>query len=111
MRGKVNRMLGVLRLRGPNDIEIEFWDKAVPGHCRLSIFDLGASGHQPMLSPQGDIGIVFNGVIYNFRALYAELEEKGCRFRSQTDAEVLIYGYREWGFDKLVAKVQGKFAV
>ncbi|MBA2620610.1 MAG: asparagine synthase (glutamine-hydrolyzing) [Acidobacteria bacterium] len=110
-REKVSRMLEILKHRGPNDAGIEIWDSAVLGHRRLSIFDLSAAGHQPMLSPERDIGIVFNGAIYNFRALRAELEEKGCRFRSQTDTEILIYGYREWGFDRLVAKMQGMFAI
>lgn len=110
-REKVSRMLEVLKRRGPNDTGIEVWDTAVFGHRRLSIFDLSAAGHQPMLSPERDIGVVFNGAIYNFRALRAELEARGCRFQSQTDTEVLIYGYREWGFDKLVSKIQGMFAV
>lgn len=110
-RGKVSRMLEVLKHRGPNDTGIEIWDNAILGHRRLSIFDLSAAGHQPMLSPNGNIGIVFNGAIYNFRALRAELEEKGCHFQSQTDTEVLIFGYREWGFDRLVSKIQGMFAV
>jgi asparagine synthase (glutamine-hydrolysing) len=110
-RGKTSRMLEILKHRGPNDYGIEVWDAAVLGHRRLSIFDLSAAGHQPMLSPERDIGVVFNGAIYNFRTLRAELEEKGCRFQSQTDTEVLIYGYREWGFDRLVAKMQGMFAV
>lgn len=110
-RRKISRMLEILKHRGPNDNGIEVWDEAVLGHRRLSIFDLSSAGHQPMLSPERDIGVVFNGAIYNFRALRAELEEKGCRFQSQTDTEVLIYGYREWGFDRLVAKIQGMFAI
>lgn len=109
-REKVSRMLEVLKHRGPNDTGIEVWDGAVLGHQRLSIFDLSAAGHQPMLSPEGDIGVVLNGAIYNFRALRAELEDKGCRFRSRTDTEVLIHGYQEWGFDRLVSKMQGMFA-
>ncbi len=110
-REKVSRMLEILKRRGPNDVGVESWDEAVLGHRRLSIFDLSAAGHQPMLSPERDIGVVFNGAIYNFRALRGELEEKGYRFCSQTDTEVLIYGYREWGFDRLVSKMQGMFAV
>jgi asparagine synthase (glutamine-hydrolysing) len=111
VRRKISRMLEILKHRGPNDSGIEVWNNAILGHQRLSIFDLSAAGHQPMLSPERDIGGVFNGAIYNFRALRTELEEKGCNFQSQTDTEVLIYGYREWGFDKLVAKIQGMFAL
>ncbi len=110
-REKVSRMLEILKHRGPNDTGIEVWSEAVLGHRRLSIFDLSAAGHQPMLSPERNIGVVFNGAIYNFRALRAELEARGCRFRSQTDTEVLIYGYQEWGFDRLVTKMQGMFAI
>lgn len=110
-REKVSGMLDVLKHRGPDDHGIEIWEKAVFGHRRLSIFDLSQAGHQPMLSPEGDVGVVFNGAIYNFRSLRAELEAKGCRFQSQTDTEVLIYGYREWGFDNLVSKIQGMFAI
>ena len=91
-------MLKSLEHRGPNDEGTEFWDEAVLGHRRLSIFDLSSAGHQPMLIENGKIGVVFNGAIYNFRALRAELEEKGCKFKSETDTEVLLFGYLELGF-------------
>jgi asparagine synthase (glutamine-hydrolysing) len=110
-RGKVSRMLEALKHRGPNDSGIEIWDKAVFGHRRLSVFDLSSAGHQPMLSSEGDIGVVFNGAIYNFRPLRLELESNGYRFQSQTDTEVLIHGYREWGIDRLISKIEGMFAV
>lgn len=110
-RKKVGRMLKALEHRGPNDVGIEVWNDAVFGHRRLSIFDLSAAGHQPMLTPDGKIGVIFNGAIYNFRQLRAELEQKNYKFKSETDTEVLLYGYQEWGFDKLVAKINGMFAI
>ena len=110
-REKVGRMLTALEHRGPNDVGIEVWNDAVFGHRRLSIFDLSAAGHQPMLTADGAIGVIFNGAIYNFRQLRAELEQKSYKFKSETDTEVLLYGYQEWGFDKLVAKINGMFAI
>lgn len=110
-RERVNLMLGALKHRGPNDEGVEIWDEAVLGHRRLSIFDLSSAGHQPMLSPDKQIAVVFNGAIYNFRALRAELESRGYDFQSRTDTEVLIYGYDAWGFDALVRKIEGMFAI
>lgn len=63
-----------------------------------------------MLSKDGSIGIVFNGAIYNFRELRAELEGRGSEFHSQTDTEVLVEGYRAWGIDALVERLHGMFA-
>jgi asparagine synthase (glutamine-hydrolysing) len=110
-REKVGRMLMALEHHGPNDVGIEVWNDAVFGHRRLSIFDMSAAGHQPMLTADGAIGVIFNGAIYNFRQLRAELEQKSYKFKSETDTEVLLYGYQEWGFDKLVAKINGMFAI
>ena len=107
---KVGLMLDVLKHRGPNDEGIQVWDAAVLGHRRLSIFDLSAAGHQPMLSPDGETGVVFNGAIYNFRPLRQELESKGYVFKSRTDTEVLLHGFREWGIRQLAGKIEGMFA-
>ena len=63
------------------------------------------------MSPDGKLALVFNGAIYNFRALRAELEARGYRFRSQTDTEVLLHGYREWGIDVLLQRLRGMFAI
>ena len=106
----VVRMTDALERRGPDDEGIEHWPKAVLGHRRLSIFDLSASGHQPMRSDAGDVGIVFNGAIYNFKQLRSELQTKDHKFRSETDTEVLVKGYLEWGIDKLAEKIDGMFA-
>lgn len=108
---KIGAMLKVIKHRGPDDEGIETWGKAILAHRRLSILDLSVAGHQPMLSPDGNIGVVFNGAIYNFLPLREELIEKGYQFRSTTDTEILIHGYREWGIDKLLEKIEGMFAV
>ena len=107
---QVRRMMATLARRGPDAEGLEVWDGAVLGHRRLSIFDLSAAGHQPMLSPDSAVGIVFNGAIYNFRELRVELEAKSYRFKSQTDTEVLVHGYDAWGLDGLVARLRGMFA-
>lgn len=67
------------------------------GHRRLSILDLSVAGHQPMASADGRYWITYNGEIYNYRELRAELEAKGHRFVSQTDTEVILAAYAEWG--------------
>ncbi|MEP7198299.1 MAG: asparagine synthase (glutamine-hydrolyzing) [Chloroflexota bacterium] len=106
----VRRMMCALARRGPDGAGLEAWPACVLGHRRLAIFDLSAAGRQPMLTPDGQVGVVFNGAIYNFRALRHELEAHGCAFHSQTDTEVLLHGYRAWGIDGLVARLRGMFA-
>lgn len=100
-----------LALRGPDAEGLESWPGAVLGHRRLSIFDLSALGNQPMLSPDRQIGVVFNGAIYNFLELRRELETAGYAFRSRCDTEVLVHGYRHWGVEKMLPRLRGMFAV
>ena len=108
--GAVARMIRSLARRGPDGAGLERWPAGALGHRRLAIFDLSEAGRQPMLSADGSVGIVFNGAIYNFRELRAELVRRGSQFHSQTDTEVLVEGYREWGIDVLVARLHGMFA-
>src|SRR5262249_52280828 len=96
--------------RGPDGQGIEFWPDAVLGHRRLAIFDLTDAGRQPMLSLDGRIGIVFNGSIYNYRELRKELVARKWQFRTDTDTEVLVNGYLEWGLDGLLSRLRGMFA-
>lgn len=109
-RETAGRMAGALARRGPDGGGIWTWEKAVLSHRRLAIFDLSEAGRQPMVSADGNTGVVFNGAIYNFLELRKELESDGCAFRSNTDTEVLLHGYRRWGIDRLVAKLRGMFA-
>jgi asparagine synthase (glutamine-hydrolysing) len=106
----VRPMLVSLARRGPDAEGVWSARGAVFGHRRLAIFDLSDDGRQPMVTADGQVGVVFNGAIYNFRALRADLERAGCAFRSRTDTEVLLHGYRQWGIDGLIARLRGMFA-
>lgn len=108
---QVHRMLKRLERRGPNSEGVELWDNAAFGHRRLSIYDLSDAGLQPMVSPDRSLAVVFNGAIYNFLDLRRELEQRGCVFRSKTDTEVLLHGYREWGIESLVRRLRGMYAI
>jgi asparagine synthase (glutamine-hydrolysing) len=103
-------MVCSLARRGPDAEGIQSWDGAILGHRRLSILDLSDAGKQPMVSDDGTIGLVFNGCIYNFHDLRRDLQRDGHVFRSQTDTEVLLRGYQQWGIDALVAHLRGMFA-
>lgn len=102
--------MATLARRGPDGQGVHVWPEAVLGHRRLSIFDLSELGAQPMLSPDGSVGITFNGAIYNFRELRFELERLGYHFKSHTDTEVLLHGYDAWGLDNLLEYIRGMFA-
>ncbi len=106
----VTAMLACMERRGPDGEGKKSWSRGTFGHRRLAIFDLTAAGKQPMLSEDQNVGVVFNGAIYNFRELRTRLEKTGARFHSETDTEVLIHGYREWGIDRLVEQLCGMFA-
>ena len=105
--------LGKLSHRGPDDNGLEcsvFSGKhVVLGHSRLSIIDLRQSGHQPMGSRCGRYRIIFNGEIYNYKELREELHEKGFSFRSDSDTEVLLSCWEQWG-KSCLPKLRGMFA-
>jgi asparagine synthase (glutamine-hydrolysing) len=104
-------MRDTLRHRGPDDAGL-WWsaDRRVAfGHRRLSIIDLSPAGHQPMSDAAGELWIVFNGEIYNFVELRAELEGHGHAFRSHSDTEVVLAAYRQWG-SGMLARLNGMFA-
>jgi len=103
-------MVESMARRGPDAEGFAELPAAMLGHRRLSIFDLSAAGAQPMSSADGALWVVFNGAIYNFKTLRAELETLGCRFRSDSDTEVLLHGYRAWGIEPLVRRLRGMFA-
>ena len=89
--------------RGPDDAG-EWWSTegcVGLGQRRLSIIDLSPAGHQPMPDASGELCIVFNGEIYNFVDLRRELAAQGHAFRSQSDTEVILAAYREWGTECL----------
>ena len=103
-------MVNAIERRGPDSEGIARWPGARLGHRRLAIIDLSEGGHQPMLSDNGRVGLVFNGCIYNFLELRKELEKLGHAFRSASNTEVLLRGYEEWGIDALVPRLRGMFA-
>ncbi len=103
-------MTDVIRHRGP-DGEGHFIDGALGlGHRRLAIIDLSPAAHQPMLTPDGRYILTYNGELYNFRELRAELEACGWRFRSAGDSEVVLYAIAQWG-DAAFRRFNGMFAL
>jgi asparagine synthase (glutamine-hydrolysing) len=104
----LERMTARLAHRGP-DADGHFRDGPVAlGHRRLSIIDLAGSP-QPMSTPDGELTVIFNGEIYNFRELRAALAARGHRFATQGDTEALLYAYREHG-ERMLEHLQGMFA-
>ena len=108
----LERMLAAIVHRGPDDGGTYVpADGAVGlGSRRLSIIDLSPAGHMPMISPDGQGAVAYNGEIYNYVSLREQLRAAGHEFHSQTDTEVLIHGYEEWGTD-LFARLNGIFAL
>lgn len=105
----LQRMTDAIAHRGP-DGQGQWTDGPVGlGHRRLSIIDLSPAGHQPMVSPDHRFVLSYNGEIYNFRELRAELEAEGCWFRSQTDSEVVLHALARWG-TSAIARFNGMFA-
>jgi asparagine synthase (glutamine-hydrolysing) len=105
------RMRDTLRHRGPDDAGT-WWsaDRRVGfAHRRLGIIDLSSGGHQPKTDSSGQVSLVFNGEIYNYRDLRRDLEERGHGFRTASDSEVLLEAYLEWG-SALVTRLNGMFA-
>jgi asparagine synthase (glutamine-hydrolysing) len=94
---KLNVMLDNMKHRGPDDKGVYIKNNIGFGFVRLSIIDLSASGHQPMFSPDGKFVVIFNGEIFNYIELRDELMVKGHVFQTNTDTEVLIKSYIEWG--------------
>ncbi|MBD3612818.1 MAG: N-acetylglutaminylglutamine amidotransferase, partial [Hydrogenovibrio crunogenus] len=104
---KLVPMLAELEKRGPDDGGTWVQNHVGLGHRRLSIIDLSDGGHQPMLDDE--ISLVFNGCIYNYETLSAELIELGHEFRSHSDTEVILKAYRQWGME-CVSRFEGMFA-
>lgn len=112
-RDTLNRMCVAMAHRGPDDQGI-YLGKNNPsvglGHRRLSIIDLSSAAHQPMANEDGTVWIVVNGEIYNYLDLRSELINKGHTFKSNTDTEIIVHLYEEYG-DDCVKHLRGMFAL
>jgi asparagine synthase (glutamine-hydrolysing) len=106
----VNRMRDTMINRGPDDAGTQILPFVALGHRRLSIIDLTARGRQPMPNEDGSVWLVFNGEIYNFEPLRDELLTAGHHFQSDSDSDVLVHGYEEWGIRGLAERINGMFA-
>lgn len=106
----LNKMVSILNYRGPDDNGAEMYDLGYAvvglGHTRLSIMDISPAGHQPMHFEH--LRIVFNGEIYNFNEIKNDLIQLGHQFKSESDTEVILHAFAEWG-DVCVKKFIGMF--
>lgn len=110
---RLRSALAAIHHRGPDDHGLELLEVAggrlFLGHARLSIIDLSEGGHQPMHSADRRYAIVFNGEIYNYRELRAELQQQGVAFHTQSDTEVLLQAWAYWG-ESCLPRLVGMFA-
>src|SRR5262249_14611025 len=105
----IRRMTDSITHRGPDDDGYLVAGSLGLGFRRLSIIDL-AGGHQPMSDVDETVWVIFNGEIYNFKEVRAELEQHGHRFRTRSDTEVVVHGYKEWG-NEVFHHLNGMFGV
>lgn len=109
---RVRAMASAMGLRGPDEEGFLVHEPRVPGLAlgmrRLSIIDLGG-GHQPVWNESRDVAVIYNGELYNYRELRERLQMAGHRFLTQSDTEILVHGWEEWGED-LLDELRGMFA-
>ncbi len=108
-RTLLERMNETLFHRGPDDDGYYLKGRVGLAMRRLAIIDI-AGGNQPIFNEDGSVAVVFNGEIYNFRELRAELEKRGHRFATNSDTEVIVHGYEQWG-DDMLPRFNGMFAL
>ncbi len=106
----LQKMAEYLAHRGPDGSGTWIEGHVGFAHKRLSIIDLSDNASQPMADLTGSVVITYNGEIYNYKDLKAELTRSGQHFRSQSDTEVILNGYLHWGLNKLLEKLDGMFA-
>lgn len=103
----VEKKINSIGFRGPDNTGVKKIDDIILGHLRLAILDLEERSNQPFVF--GDFYIVYNGEIYNFLSIKSELIQLGHSFATTSDTEVLIAGYKQWGY-KILSKLNGMFA-
>ncbi len=111
--GRIDRVFKMgeqLGSRGPDGIGHFAQNHVALGHRRLKIIDLSEASQQPLVDSELGLVVVFNGILYNYRELRAELQERGYRFFSQGDTEVITKAYHAWG-EAFVERLQGMFAI
>jgi asparagine synthase (glutamine-hydrolysing) len=108
-KASVRHMIALQRHRGPDGEGFYDAPGVSLGHCRLAIIDCSDAGHQPMSDLEGTCWITYNGEIYNYLELAEELTKLGHRFRGQSDTEVLLAAFQEWGYSCL-ERLRGMFA-
>ncbi|MBC7334102.1 MAG: asparagine synthase (glutamine-hydrolyzing), partial [Actinobacteria bacterium] len=105
----IQRMVEKIRHRGPDAKGVKTFPNFSIGNARLSILDLSVRGNQPMSTEDGKLWIVYNGEVYNFPEVKKELQNKGYNFKSNTDTEVVLKSYQEYG-PQCLEKLNGMFA-
>ena len=105
----IKNMMQKIKHRGPDDEGIFIEDNVGLGFVRLSIIDLSPTGHQPMISDDNRFVLIFNGEVFNYIELRNELIDKGYTFKSDSDTEVVLKSYQEWG-EKCLDKFNGMWA-
>jgi len=107
-RELVGRMINIIRHRGPDEFGAYLDNRCVLAQARLSIIDL-ETGSQPLSNEDGTVWITFNGEIFNYIELRAELEKSGHKFKTRSDTEVIVHSYEEWG-TRCLDRFNGQFA-
>lgn len=109
-RDLVLKALKEIHHRGPDNSSYEIFGNVVLGHNRLSILDLDVRSNQPFSSYDNQLIIIFNGEIYNFQKIKAELIEMGHDFKTTSDTEVVVHAYKQWGIESF-KRLHGMFAL
>ena len=104
----LKKMTETISHRGPDDKGFFIAENCGLGHCRLSIIDI-KGGHQPIYNETQNLVIIYNGEIYNYKEIQAELKNKGHIFKTNSDTEVIIHSFEEWG-EKCLDRFNGMFA-
>lgn len=110
LKEKAYECISQISYRGPDKLNVKVLEGIVISHARLSILDVSDLANQPMSDPSGRYWIVYNGEVYNFLELRKELEQFGWKFKTNSDTEVVLYSYIEWG-ENFQNKCNGMWAL